>query len=138
MMMRSPGLSSTLRPISFSCNPARISIATVPLKRMRGQRRIKKAEPKLRLSLSFEDGSAEETEYCLVRLRGKRQGHDRQLLTSLQRRQVGAFQVGVGQGQVIRARLEGIDQVLGEVLTGLHDRQRRAELRSLAAQRGGR
>src|SRR5258708_20879614 len=43
--------------------------------------------------------------------------------------------VGVGKGQVGRAGLQHVDQVLREVLTDLHDRQVRTESRSFGAQR---
>src|SRR6202035_1212434 len=44
-----------------------------------------------------------------------------------QRRVVRASLVGVGQRQVGRAGLQHVDQVLGEVLTDLHDREVRTE-----------
>src|SRR6185436_19116106 len=44
------------------------------------------------------------------------------------------FLVGVGQRQVGGAGLQHVDQVLGEVLTNLHNRQVRAEGRSFRPQ----
>ena len=71
-------------------------------------------------------------------LRGERQGLDRQLLAGLQGQHVGAFQVGVGQGEAVGAGLQGVDHRVGEGLAVLHDRQVRAERRGLAGHGGER
>ena len=77
----------------------------------------------------------EQAEHSLAGLRGERQGGGRQLLAGLQREQVRAFLVRVGEGEVRRTGLQGVDQGLGEVLTGLHDREVRTEARRIGTQR---
>src|SRR5664279_789614 len=69
---------------------------------------------------------AEQPQHVLVGLRSERQRGGRQLLAGLQRKQVGAFLVGVGEREVVRAGLQRVDRRLGEVLADLHDRQARA------------
>src|SRR5205085_1790747 len=54
-----------------------------------------------------------------------------------QRLAVGRFLVGVGQRQVRRTGLQHVDQVLGEVLTDLHDREVRTQGGSFRPQRAG-
>src|SRR6185437_1339247 len=78
---------------------------------------------------------AEQAENVLVGLRGERQRGGRQRLAGLQGEEVGAFLVGVGKDEVVRTGLQGVHHRLGEVLAGLHDRQRRTERRRLRAQR---
>src|SRR2546427_318484 len=79
--------------------------------------------------------SAEQAQHAVGGLRGERQRSGRQLLAGLQRQKVGAFLVGIREHQVVRADLQRVDRRLGEVLTGLHDRQARAEVRRLRTQR---
>src|SRR4030088_3366127 len=84
-------------------------------------------------------GLREQLEHRLLSLVRDRQGRDRQLLASLQGEQVGAFLVLVGQHELVGAGLQGVDQVLGEVLTDLNRRGVGAERFSLgmhARQRG--
>ena len=69
----------------------------------------------------------EQLEDRLVRLVGDGQRRDFQLLPRLQGQQVGAFLVLVGQHEVAGARLQGVDHVLLERLTGLDRRGVRAE-----------
>src|SRR5204863_627191 len=82
--------------------------------------------------------SAQELQDALVRLVGERQRGDRDRLAGRQRLAVGRFLVGVGQGQVGRAGLQHVDQVLREILTDLNDRQVRTQGRRLGPQRGRR
>src|SRR5262245_15455721 len=100
MMMRSPGFSSTLRPILASANQCELARESwrqsAPLASKRKRRGI--AAPP---SSSNSTNLAEQAQHLLVRLRGERQGNDRELLTGLQRRHVGTFLVGVGQRQVV-------------------------------------
>jgi len=76
----------------------------------------------------------EQPQHRLVGLRGQRQGRGGQLLTGLQGEEVCAFLVGVGQDQVVGAGLQRSDQVLGEVLTGLHRGEVGTEVRRLRAE----
>ena len=78
---------------------------------------------------------AEQPQHRLVGLRRERQRGGGKLLAGLQGQHVGAFLVGVGQHQIVGAGLQRADQVLGEVLTGLHGGELRAEGRGLGAQR---
>src|SRR6185437_6005695 len=78
----------------------------------------------------------EQLQHALLRLVGERQRGHRDRLAGRQRLAVGRFLVGVGQRQVRGAGLQHVDQVLGEVLTDLHDRQVRTEVRGFRAQRG--
>ena len=81
-------------------------------------------------------GSAEQLQHALLRLVGERERGHRDRLAGRQRLAVGRFLVGVGQRQVRGAGLQHVDQVLREVLTDLHDRQVRTEVRRFRAQRG--
>src|SRR5450755_5139099 len=81
--------------------------------------------------------SAQQLKHALLRLVGERQRGYRDRLAGRQRLAVGRFLVGIGQRQVGRAGLQHVDQVLGEVLTDLHDRQVRTQCRSFRAQAGG-
>src|SRR6185436_2249837 len=75
---------------------------------------------------------------ALLRLVGERERGDRNRLAGRQRLAVRRFLVGVGQGQVRRTGLQHVDQVLGEVLTDLHDREVRTERGCLRTQRRAR
>src|SRR5438874_6290164 len=86
----------------------------------------------------FEVLSAQQLQHARLRLVGQRQRRDRDRLTGRQRLAVRRFLVGIGQSQVGRAGLEHVDQVLGEVLPDLHDRQVRTQRRSLRPQSVGR
>src|SRR5450759_3478774 len=81
---------------------------------------------------------AEQPQHVLVGLRSERQRGGRQLLAGLQREQVGAFLVGVGEREGGRTALQRIDHRLGKVLTGLHHRQTGAQRLRLRLQRGER
>ena len=80
----------------------------------------------------------EQAEHALAGLRGERQRGGRELLAGLQREQVGAFLVGIGEGEAVGAGLQRVDHRLGEVLADLHRRQVGAERLGLATQRGQR
>src|SRR5581483_586273 len=87
----------------------------------------------------FRSALSEQPENLLVRLVGQRQCDRGNLLTGLQRRQVRSFLVRVGQRQVIRTDLQRVDDVLGEILTSLNDRQACTKFSTLRTQRiGGR
>src|SRR5215207_7764901 len=77
----------------------------------------------------------EQAEHVLVGLRRERQSGGAQLLAGLQGEEVCSFLVRVGESEVRRTGFEDVDHRLGEVLTGLDDREVRAELRCLDAQR---
>src|SRR5450759_2601649 len=81
---------------------------------------------------------AEQPQHALVGLRCERQRGGRQLLASLQREQVGAFLVGVGEGEGGGTALQRVDRRLGEVLADLHGRQTGAQRLGLRLQRGER
>src|SRR5437660_7501699 len=81
-------------------------------------------------------GSAQQLQDAGLRLVGERQRRDRDRLAGRQRLAVGRFLVGVGQGQVGRTSLQHVDQVLGEVLADLHDRQVGTQGGGFRTQRG--
>src|SRR5665647_1599599 len=81
---------------------------------------------------------AEQPQHVLVGLRSERQRGGRQLLAGLQRKQVGAFLVGVGEREGGRTGLQRIDRRLGEFLADLHGRQTGAQRLRLRLQRGER
>src|SRR5207244_7020396 len=68
-------------------------------------------------------GSAQELKNALLRLVGQRQCRRRDRLAGRQRLAVGRFLVGIGERQRGRTGLQHVDQVLVEVLAGLHERQ---------------
>ena len=78
-------------------------------------------------------GLPQELEDALLGGVGQRQGRDAHRLTGRQRLRVRRFLVQVGVRQVGRTRLQHVDQLLGEVLAVLNDRQVRAQ----GARRGG-
>src|SRR6476661_7153425 len=79
---------------------------------------------------------SEQAQDALVRLVGERQRGLRELLARLQREEGGGFLVLVGVDEVVGAGAERVDHGLGEVLTGLHDGEVRAESRRNRLQRG--
>src|SRR6267378_3985231 len=89
-----------------------------------------------RFSYLLPSKSAQQLKHALLRGVGQRQRGHRDRLAGGQRLAVRRFLVGVGQRQVRRAGLQHVDQVLGEVLTDLHDRQVRTQGGSLRAQQG--
>src|SRR5207248_5666875 len=78
----------------------------------------------------------QQLEHALLRLVGQRQRGDRDGLTTRQRLTVRRFLGGVSKRQVGCAGLQNVDQVLGEVLADLHDREVRTQSRRFGAQRG--
>src|SRR5216684_79052 len=127
-MTRSPGLSSIFRPTGASfvtsgnryfrigVNQSSNAYGGGPPSRI-----VKPMVLKLR----------EQLEHRLLRLVRNRQGRNRQLLAGLQGKEVRAFLVLVGQNQLVGAGLQRVDEILGEILTGLNRRRIRAEGHSL-------
>src|SRR6267378_1870921 len=89
-----------------------------------------------RFSYLLPSKSAQQLKHALLRGVGQRQRGDRDRLAGGQRLAVRRFLVGVGQREVRRTGLQHVDQVLGEVLTDLHDREVRTQGRRFGAQRG--
>jgi hypothetical protein len=81
----------------------------------------------------WKSGLAKEPQHGLIGLAGERERGLRQLLAGLEREHVGGFLVGIGEGQIGRAGLEGIDHLLGEVFAILHHREGRAQIGRLRA-----
>src|SRR6185312_14832312 len=150
MMRRSPGLSSTLSDMPDPFWRWR-ALESCPRER---ESRGPRAGPELNSDTTGKSKKAgrsppfvvllrrcllEQTENRLLALVGQRQGRDGNRLTGRQRLAVGGFFVGVGESEVRRTGLQHIDQVLGEVLTDLHDRQvgtQSRRLRPESARRG--
>src|SRR4029079_7974414 len=123
----------------FSGKPTRMNV------RFRGQSRKRLLAASVsdvieKSAMSLACGLLEQAEHGLAGLRGKLQGGGGQLLAGLQREQVGAFLVRVGEGEGVGAALQRVHHGLGEVLADLHGRQLRTErlgLRTQRRQRGG-
>src|SRR6185437_11098854 len=145
MMRRSPGLSSTLSDMPDPFWRWRAFESCPRERESRGPR----AGPELNSDTTGKSKKAgrsppfvvlcdrcllEQTENRLLALVGQRQGRDGDRLTSRQRLAVGGFFVGVGEREVRRTGLEHVDQVLGEVLADLDDRQVRTQGRRLRPQ----
>ncbi len=60
--------------------------------------------------------SSEETQHALVGLAGQRQGGVGKLRAGVEREQLGAFLVRVGEDEAVSAGVERVDQALGEIL----------------------
>jgi hypothetical protein len=86
----------------------------------------------------FQKVLREQLEDRLVRLVGDGQCRDFKLLPRLQGQQVGAFLVLIGEHEVAGARLERVDHVLLERLTGLDRARVRAECLGLGTHGGNR
>src|SRR5436305_7745723 len=103
--MRSPGLSSTFNAIvASSRNSPSPNQADPTIENENGGAQAPPF-PLLRVG----SGLAEQAQHVPVRLGGKRQGGRRELLAGLQREQVGAFLVGVGERQTVGSGLQRVD-----------------------------
>src|SRR3954447_299250 len=108
--IRSPGFSSTL---SAMTSPPSFPSAESTARNVRKENGGAQAPPS-RLDLACR-GLTEEAEHCLVGLSRQRQRCRRQRLAGLQGEQVGAFLVGIGEDEVVRTGLQGVDHRLREV-----------------------
>src|SRR5262249_16794040 len=104
------------------------SVEKMVNQKKKGPRRGPLPRPKAR------DRLTQELQNRRLLLIGDRQRLDTQLLTGLERREVGAFFVEIRQHQLVRAVVEGVDVVLGEVQPGLQDADIGAQLRFEALQ----
>src|SRR5262247_1520907 len=134
MMIRSPGLSSTLSAMTVSVPTCwRPCFRTIVNKRYTARR-----PDAVRLRARGNFPSAEQPQHVLVGLRGEREGSRGQRLAGLQREQARSLFVGVGQGQIVDAGLQRVDRLFGELGAILDDRHVGRVGRGLVLQRGER